>query len=171
MGEHDHGIIIHDMAAHGDFLEVLAAPYGKLHRAFLIHDVHRAEVPAVHLDGLAVQLRGVAVALVERVRFHDIAVRHLSLERLHHVAGQDVRAVLFARVQLDGHLAVNTLIDEPVQTDQMLCIDVLREIDSGMRAFPVISAYAAAAHYGSLRKFFHSMSSFSENRNSVFFII
>ena len=54
---------------------------------------------------------GIAVALIERVGFDDGAVRDLLLQRFDQLARQNVGAVLFAGVQLDGNLAVNAFVD------------------------------------------------------------
>lgn len=54
---------------------------------------------------------GIAVALIEGVGFYDGAVGDLLLQRFDQLARQNVGPVLFAGVQLDSYLAVNTFVD------------------------------------------------------------
>ena len=76
--------------------------------------------------------RRIAVAGVEGVRFDDAAVRNLGLEGFYHVPRQDVRAVLFARVDFDGRLAVNAFVDLLVQLNKVFGVDMLGVIDLGI---------------------------------------
>lgn len=71
MGKHDHGIVIDQMAAHGHFREVQAAAHRERHIAFLIHDIHGAEIPAVDPERFTMRLRCVAIPPVQRIGFHD----------------------------------------------------------------------------------------------------
>ena len=78
--EDQHRIVIDDMAAHRNFLEVLAAFNGQIHRSLSVHDVNRAEGPAVDFKGLEVILGGVAVAVIERVGLDNRALRDACLQ-------------------------------------------------------------------------------------------
>ena len=129
MGKHDHGIVIDQMAAHGHFREVQAAAHRERHIAFLIHDIHGAEIPAVDPERFTMRLRCVAIPPVQRIGFHDAAFRHPGLEGFHHVAGQDVRSVSFSGMQLDGCFAVNMPINLLIKANQMLRVNMRSEID------------------------------------------
>ena len=62
VGQHQHGVIIQDMFADGQFRKPFPAGNGKAYVPVLIHDVDGAEGPAVDFKGLEVILGGVAVA-------------------------------------------------------------------------------------------------------------
>ena len=160
MSEYHHGVIIHDVAAHGDFLEVLAAANGKVYRAFFVHDVYGAEGPAIHFQCFLVTFGGEAVAFIERIGFYDIAVRHLGLEGFHHVPWENVWPVLLAGVQLDGGLAIDGFIDETVELDEMRRIDDFGEIYFGMGARRA-ALDAGGTNDRCLLECFHKKSSFA----------
>ena len=152
VGQDDHGVVVADVLAHRDGLEVLAALHGEHRRAFGVHDVDRAEGPAVHLEGFKVLFRRVAVSHVERVRFDDRAVGNVLLEGFDHVARQNVRAVAFTRVELDRDLPDDFFVDERVELLQVFGVDLAREVD--LRLFAAeVGADAAAAHDRGLREF------------------
>lgn len=90
---------------------MLAVAYRQIYSAFCVHDINRAERPAVDLQRFQMALGGIAVALIERVGFYDGAVGDLLLQRFDQLARQNVGPVLFAGVQLDSYLAVNTFVD------------------------------------------------------------
>ena len=119
------------MAAHRHFLKVLAALHGEVHRTFFVHDVHRAERPAVNFQRFAVLFRRVAIAVVKRIRFHNRAARNLLHQFGHHQARQNVGAVPFAGVQLHGDLAREVAADLFVELDEVLGVDHGRKIHVG----------------------------------------
>jgi hypothetical protein len=51
-------------------------------RAILVPDVHRTEIPAVDLDGLAVIRRSVSLPFIKRIGFHQITVGNMLQQRL-----------------------------------------------------------------------------------------
>ena len=77
---------------------MLAAFHRKHDGAVFIHDVNRAESPAIDFQGFTMLLRGVPIADVKRVGFYNVAVGNTLLERLHHITGQNIRTVAFAGV-------------------------------------------------------------------------
>ena len=83
----------------------------KINGALCVHDINRAERPAVHLQRFQMLFCGITVALIERVGFYDGAVGDLLLQRFDQLARQNVGAVLFAGVQFDSNLAVNAFVD------------------------------------------------------------
>ena len=151
--KYDHGVVIDDMPAHGDFLEVLAATHRQIYRALGVHDVNRAERPTIDLERFKMLFGRKAVAFVKRVSFHDHGVRHRGLERLHHVSGQNVGTVLFAGVQLNGHLAVDAFVDAFIEIDQRLRVDLAREIHLGFCARRIGRNLLAGRHRGLAHRF------------------
>jgi len=104
---------------------------GKHHFAVFVHDIHVAEGPAVHLEGFAVLFGCISVAFVPGVGLHNLGVGHLHLKFLDPFARQNIGAVLFAGVELDGNASGNALVDFLVQLDEACCTQVLGEIDVG----------------------------------------
>ena len=131
VGQHDHGIVILDVCAHGHFLENEAVLYGEHHFAVFVHDIHVAEGPAVYLEGFAVLFGSVAVAFVPGVGLHNLGVGNLCLEFLDPFAGQNIGTVLFAGVELDGNTTGDALVDFLVQLNEASGTQVLGEIDVG----------------------------------------
>ena len=109
--QHEHGVVVDDVFAHGNFFEVLAVADGQINCALCVHDVDRAERPAVDLQRFQMALGGIAVTLIERVGFYDGAVGDLLLQRFDQLERQNVGPVLFAGVQLDSYHAVYTFVD------------------------------------------------------------
>ena len=97
---------------------MLAAAHGKVDRSLGVHDVDRAEGPAVDLKRFKMLFGRVAVALIERVGLDNRAVGNGCLKRFDEFAGQDVGTVLFTSMQLDGNVTVNALIDLVVKRKQ-----------------------------------------------------
>ena len=96
------------MASNSHLLEPLAALDREGEGVILIYDIHRAECPAVHLKGFAVQLRGIAVALIVGVGFYDGGIGEVLLnEGLHPLTGNDVGTVLLSGVEFYAHLSGN----------------------------------------------------------------
>ena len=121
--EDQHRIVVDDVAAHRNFLEVLAAFNGQIHRSLSVHDVNRAEGPAVDFKGLEVILGGVAVAVIERVGLDNRALRDTCLQGLHHFARQDVGTVTLAGMELNGDLARQIVLDQVVEFIQVIRVD------------------------------------------------
>ena len=132
VGQHQHGIIVEQVLAHGHFLEVPSAGDGQGDVAVGIHDVHRAEGPAVGPQGLAVAFRGLAGAGVEDVALHDGALRDAGLQGPHHVARQDVGAVGLTGMELDGDAPLQRGTDLFVDAQQALRGDLGREVHGGL---------------------------------------
>lgn len=82
VSQNQHGVIVDNVLAHSNFFQVEAAVNGQVDKAVLVHDVDRAERPAVNLDGLSVAFRCVAVAFVKCICFDDVAVRNRRLKGL-----------------------------------------------------------------------------------------
>ena len=121
--EDQHRIVIDDMAAHRNFLEVLAAFNWQIHRSLSVHDVNRAEGPAVDFKGLEVILGGVAVAVIESVGLDNRALRDACLQGLHHFARQDVGTVTLAGMELNGDLARQIALDQVVEFIEVIRVD------------------------------------------------
>ena len=94
----------------------------------------------------------VAVAHVERVRLDDRTFRNVLLEGFDHVARQNVRAVPFARVELDRDLPDDFAVHERVELFEVFGVDLARKVD--LRLFAAeVGTDAAAAHDRGLREF------------------
>lgn len=106
-----------------------AALHRQHHRALGIHDVHRAESPAVDFQGFTVVFRGVALTVVKRVRFNDGAVGNACLKGLYHLARQDVGAVALTGVQLNGDFAGDLALDEVIELVEVFGVNHLRKIN------------------------------------------
>lgn len=143
--------------AHGHLGEPLAALDRQHHGAILVHDVHRAEGPAVHLEGFAVLLGGVAVAFIIGVGFHNVGVGQVVFnQRLHPGAGDDVGTVLFAGVRLDRHLAGQAAPDLLKRLAQALGGKVPGEVHHGLLAGALLHRDVMfAARAGLLNRFTH----------------
>lgn len=116
MSQHQQGIVIQQMGAHGHFREPLATLDGQHGGPLFIQNVHRGEIPAVHGQGLPVFFRGVPGSAVIGIRLHDSGIGQLRFhELLYPGPGNDVGAMGLACVQFDahfaGHIAGNGLID------------------------------------------------------------
>ena len=139
MGQRHHGVIVDQMASHGHLVEPLAADDRQRKGVFLVDDVHRAEGPAIDLDGFSVGLRGVAVALVVGVRLDDRRFRQVLLDQgFHPFARDDVRAVLLAGVELDAHAALDVAAHFLIRGDESLGREITGEIDHGFLAIPLV---------------------------------
>lgn len=132
VGQHQHGVVVEQVLAHGHFLEVPSAGDGQGDFAVGIHDIHRAEGPAVGPQGLAVAFRGLAGAGVEDVALHDAALRDAGLQGPHHVARQDVGAVGLTGMELDGDAPLQRGTDLFIDAQQALRGDLGREVHGGL---------------------------------------
>ena len=112
MGQGQHGVVVQQIFAHGHLREPLSAFHRQKRGAVLVQDVHRGEGPAVHFQSLPVVFRGVAVAVVVGVGLDDGSLREtLRDQLLHPGAGDDVRSLGFAGVELDAHAAGKVCAD------------------------------------------------------------
>lgn len=135
MSEDDKGIVIEDMAAHGHTGEPFTAADGKSDGILLIEDVNGTKVPAVDLQGLAVLLGGVTVADVVGVGLNDRCIREFFLdEGLNPIAGDDVRAVLLASMELDADTPGDVAGHLPVGIHEALGGELTGEVNDGLVA-------------------------------------
>ena len=111
MCQDNHRIVIDDMAAHCDFFQMLTAADRQVNVAEFVHDIDRAESPAVDFQRFFMAFRRIAIAGVQRVRLYNSTVRNMSHKFLDHIPRQDIRAMLFTSMKLYGHLAVNALVN------------------------------------------------------------
>ena len=123
VGENDEGVVIHDVTAHRHVVEMEAVTDREVNAAFLVENINRAEIPAIHLQRFAVTFCRIAVTFVEGVRLNDVAVRNAALEVTHEVARKNIGAVLFARVELDRGAAVDAFIHAAIKLKEMLGVD------------------------------------------------
>ena len=103
MSQGNQGIVFRHMGAVGHVIEPLSSLYRKIDRSVFIHDVDRAEGPAVYFQRLPVLLCRIAVSFVIGVRFDDHRVLEALLVLqyfLHPGSRDDVRTVRFAGVEL-----------------------------------------------------------------------
>ena len=127
MGENDEGVVIHDMAAHRHMVEMEAVTDREVNAAFLVKNVDRAEIPAIHLQRFTVTFRRVAVTFVKGVRLNDVAVRDAALEVTHEVTRKNIGTVLFTGVQLDRGAAVDAFIHAAIELKEVLGVDHRRK--------------------------------------------
>ena len=86
-------------------------------------------VRSVHLQRLAVQVGGVAVALIVGVGLDDAGAFQVFLhERFDPLAGDDVGTVLFAGVQFHAHASFNRLVDLLIGHDKAFGAQVAGEV-------------------------------------------
>ena len=129
MGQDDHRIIVYNVAAHGDFLQVLAAADRQIDRAFFIYDIDRAESPAIDLQRFPMRSRRIAVPFIERIGFDNRTVRDMGHKGFDHIPRQDIGAIFFAGMQFDGDFAINAFIDLIIKGNQMGRINMLGKVD------------------------------------------
>ena len=167
--QYEQRVIVQHTLADMHFLEPLAALDRQRSRTVRVGDVHRAEGPAVDLQGLAVVLGRIAAALVIGVGFDDRRLRKAGGEQLLHPgAREDVRALGLAGVQLHGHLAAEDGGDAVVDLLQTLLREVAcKEYHGALpRAF-VIGDVVVAVPAGNGLVISHVFSS-SKRLDSVF---
>ena len=97
------------------------------HRTVFIHNVYRTEIPTINFKRLAMVRRGVPFPLVESICLHKAAVGNTFLQRLDHIAGQNVGPLGFAGVQLNGRFSCDTLADSGVGFQQAIRADIFGE--------------------------------------------
>ena len=135
MGQSQEGVVVCQVLTYGHFFEPFAAFNREQSCAVLVHDVYGAEGPAVDLQGLPVRFGGVAVAFVVGVSLDDIAVRDIVFDKcLYPRTRNDVRAVLFAGVQLDGYFAGQVAAYFLKYVMQPFCGEVFGEVYGGFAA-------------------------------------
>lgn len=108
------------MPAHRHLLKALPAFNGDHHRAILVHDVHRAEIPTVDLYGFAMVGGRKSFALIQRIGFNQITVGNVPLKRFDPFPRYDIGAVGFAGVQLDADFACDPFIDSGIDIQQSI---------------------------------------------------
>ena len=111
------------MAAHRHVVEMEAVTNREVNAAFLVENINRAEIPAIHLQRFAVSFRRITVTFVEGVRLNDVAVRDTALEVTHEVVRKNVGAVLFTRMELDRGAAVDPFIHAAIELKEVLGVD------------------------------------------------
>ena len=151
VGQDHHGIVIFQVGTHKHPGEPFAALDGEGVCALLVHDIHRAEGPAVDLQRLPVLLGGVAVSRIIGVGLHDGGIMDRALHQgPHPVPGDDVGAVLLAGVQLHRDFSANGSVYPRVDLFQALRGQIPGEEDQALPAaagrigyifFPVASRY------------------------------
>ena len=118
VSQHQHRVVIDDAFAHRDFFEMESVTNRQIDITVLIHDIDRAERPAVNFKGLSMVGSVFSSAAVKRVRFNNRAVRNRLLQSLNHVARENIRSVWFAGMQLDRYFSVDFFVDQVVKLDQ-----------------------------------------------------
>ncbi len=135
MGKHHQRVVTWQVAPHRHAVKPLAAPHRDGQRVLLVHDVHGAERPAVHLQRAPVLLGGVAVALVVRVGLHDGGLRQVLLHQLlHPCGGDDVGTVLLTGVQLHRRLSPDAGAHLFIGLNEAFRTQVAREVNNGFIA-------------------------------------
>ena len=125
-------------------LKCLPAFNGDHHRPVLVHDIHRAEIPSIDLNGFAMIGRSISLALIQGICFHQVAIGNMLLQGFHHVSRQYIRTVRLAGVQLDACFACDILVDPGVGRQQSVDTDILRKKYLG---FVILSGKSAAQHF------------------------
>ena len=135
VGKHHHGVVTWQVAPHRHAVKPLAAPHRDGERVLLVHDIHGAERPSVHLQRAPVLLGGVAVALIVRVGLHDGGLGQVLLHQLLHPCGRDdVGAVLLAGVQFHRRVALDAGAHLLVGSDEAFRAQVARKVNNGFVA-------------------------------------
>ena len=136
--QRQHRVVIQKVLPDRHFFEPLAPLHGQSRRSLRVHDIHRTEGPAVHLQRLAVLLRREAIPVVVRVRLDDRRLGQLRPhQRLDPVARNDIGPVLLPRMELDSdlpdQLRAHALVDllEPFRRQ------IAREIDDRLVPRPL----------------------------------
>ena len=130
--QHEQRVVIEHALADVHLPEPFAALYGQRRNAPGVGDVHAAEGPAVDLQRFAVLLGGVAAALIVSVGLNDRRLRQTGGEQLLHPgAGEDVRPLGLAGVQLDGHAAAEHGADAVVDLFEAFFGELAREEHNG----------------------------------------
>ena len=105
VGENEHGVVVEEVLADHDFLEMQTALDRQRRIPEFVHDVDLREGPAVFFEHLAVTRRRLTRALVENVALDDGALRNRALQRLDPGGRQNVRTLGLARVEFERDLA------------------------------------------------------------------
>ena len=131
MGQDKERIIAQQVAADRDLRDPLGPRDRKHGGAFLIHDIDRAEGPAVMSDRLAVLFGRIAVAGIEGIGINDLCVLQFRLlfdQVLHPGSGDDIGAVLLTGVEFDCHLPDHISVDFVVDFPESFRREVTRKI-------------------------------------------
>ena len=111
MSQHYHRVVLQHVPADRHFLEVLPALDRNHHGTVLVHDVYRAEIPAVDLEGFAMIGSRKPLALIQSVGFHQAAIRNMLLQGFHHLPRKNIGTMRLTGVYFDSYLSADLLID------------------------------------------------------------
>ena len=139
VSQHQHRVVIDNAFAHCDFFKVESVTNRQIDITVLIHDIDRAESPAVNFKGLSMVGSILSSAAVQGIRFNDRAVRNGLLQSLNHVTRKNIGTVRFSGVQFDRHFPVNFFIDQVIKLDQRSGINHRRKVNLSHRAFNLLS--------------------------------
>jgi len=127
MRQHHHRVIIKHVFSDRHSLEMFPALHGDHHRAVLVHDVYRAEIPVVDPDGFAMIRRSISLAYIQGIGVHQVAVGNMLLQAFYHFPPQYIGAMRLTGVQLDPYFAGHALIDLGIDSQQSVDTDILRK--------------------------------------------
>lgn len=106
MRQRYHGIIIQHMISYRHLSEPFSVFYRKHGGSFFIHDVYRAECPAIHLQCLAVCFCCITVAFVISVCLDDRYIRQFFLHQMFYpLSRDDIWTVFLTGMQLDTYFS------------------------------------------------------------------
>ena len=114
MCQNNERIIVRHMRAVRHLLHPLTARNRKQHRSLFIHDVHRAESPAVDLQGLSMIFGIVAITVIVGIRLNNHSILKLRLccqKLLHPRTRNDVWSLRLTGMQLYANLACDLTVD------------------------------------------------------------
>ena len=98
VSQHQHRVVIDDAFAHRDFFEMESVTNRQIDITVLIHDIDRAERPAVNFKGLSMIGSVFSSAAVQGIRFNDRAIGNGLLQGLDHVTRKNIGTVRFSGV-------------------------------------------------------------------------
>ena len=137
VSKHNKGIVAGKVAADRHLVKPLAAMYGQGQGILFVHDIHWAKSPSVHFQRFAMLLCGITVAYIVSIGFHYLRIRQVFLQQfLHPRRGNDVGAVLLARMQLHPHLAFDAGIYPFVSLNKPLGTKFACEVDYRLLTCP-----------------------------------
>ena len=109
MSQHEQGIVIQNILSHLQLGKPFSAFYRKRRCPVLIHDIDRAERPAVGLQGFSMILRRIAAAVIVGIRLYNRRLRKLFSDQfLHPGSGNDIRPVRLPGMKLNSHFSGQT---------------------------------------------------------------
>ena len=136
MGQDQHGIVVRSILADVVLLDDLAL--GDLQLDIGTFGIQQVKVeilvPAVLLDGLQMLFGGVALAVIGGIAFDDCAADVLD-DGLPEVGTQEVLVADLARMDLDGDLAGQLLIEQEEELEDVFRGDVLCKVNLGFHRY------------------------------------